>query len=145
MAIDIKKFLGGWIEIARIPNDFEPNMKDVTAGYAINCDGTIDVVNCGYLDGELMEIHGTARQTEQDDLLKVSFFKGIESDYKILAVFDVGDTYKYALVGGSDMNHLWLLSRTFYIVQDVYDKFIRIAEDKGYDVDRIEITESLEV
>ena len=142
MPIDINKFLGGWIEIARIPNDFEPNMKDVTAAYALNDDGTINVLNSGYVNDELIEIHGTARQTEQDDLLKVSFFKGIESDYKILSVFDAGKEYKYALVGGSDKNHLWLLSRTFYIVQDVYDKFIRIAEDKGYDFDKIEITES---
>lgn len=142
MAIDIKKFLGGWIEIARISNDFEPNMKDVTAAYALNGDGTINVLNSGYVNGELIEIHGTARQTEQDDLLKVSFFKGIESDYKILSVFDAGKEYKYALVGGGDKNHLWMLSRTMYIVQDIYDKFIKIAENQGYNVDKIEITES---
>ena len=64
MEIDLANYVGKWYEIARIPNDFEPNMKNVTAHYEMKEDGTIKVVNSGYINGIHRQIIGTAKQTE---------------------------------------------------------------------------------
>ena len=94
---DLRLFLGKWYEVARINNGFEPEMDKVTAQYNLNDNGTIQVINSGYIGDKKRQIVGTAKTTDQSNLLKVSFFPGIYSDYKILAI---GNNYDYALIGG---------------------------------------------
>lgn len=103
MHVDLKKYMGKWFEIARIKNEFEPNMKKVTAQYKLNEDDTIQVINSGYIDDTLKEIIGTAKTTNENNLLLISFRHPIYSQYKILFV---DDDYQYALVGGSSENYL---------------------------------------
>ena len=107
MKIDLNKYLGKWFEIAQIPNEFEPNMKDVTA---------------------------MAFKTEQDDLLNVVFYLDISLSYRILAI---DSNYQYALVGGDKPNYLWILSREKTIDKNTYNKFINIAKNKNYNVNEI--------
>ena len=60
MDFDIKKYMGKWFEIARIPNEFEPDLTNVTAEYTlINKD--ILIKNQGYKNGELIVITGVAK------------------------------------------------------------------------------------
>lgn len=137
MKIDINKYLGRWHEIARIPNQFEPNMSNVTAEYSLMGNGDILIVNSGFIDTDFKAITAFAKTTEDDSILKVSFFPGIESNYKILAI---EENYEYALVGGDDDNHLWLLGRTPYISLFDYVAFLRFAKMKGYNVEKMKIT-----
>ena len=137
MKIVLNKYLGKWFEIARIKNHFETNMTGVTAEYSLNDDGEIRVVNSGYINGELNFITGIAKTTDKDDLLMVSFFPGIDLEYKIIAIR--GD-YEYALVGGSNENYLWILGRENYIYREYLEQFITLATALGYNVDNLEIT-----
>lgn len=73
MHVDLKKYMGKWFEIARIKNEFEPNMKKVTAQYNLNEDDTIQVINSGYIDDTLKEIIGIAKTTNENNLLLISF------------------------------------------------------------------------
>lgn len=136
MRIEIHKYLGKWFEIARIQNDFEQKMENVTAEYKLNEDGTIKVINSGYINGQIKQVVGTAKTTDEDDLLKVSFFNNIYSSYKILAI---DKNYNYSLVGGSSKNFLWILSRTNQIPMDIFNIFIKIAKENDYNVDKIKI------
>ena len=138
MKIDLNKYLGLWNEIARIENDFEPKMTNVTAEYRLNKDGSIQIINSGYLDGQFKRIKGIGITTNRDDLLKVSFFSGSCSDYKILAITD---DYEYALVGGNSEDFLWILARTKHIDIDVYNRFVKIAIDHGYNTNKLILTE----
>lgn len=138
MHVDLKKYMGKWFEIARIKNEFEPNMKKVTAQYNLNEDDTIQVINSGYIDDTLKEIIGTAKTTNENNLLLISFRHPIYSQYKILFV---DDDYQYALVGGSSENYLWILSRTPNLDKTILDKLINIAKEKKYNVNKIVLTE----
>ena len=106
MDFDLKRYLGKWYEIARIENEFSPNMDKVVAHYNLNDNGSIQVINSGYVDGNFRQIVGHAITTENKSILRVSFFLGIYSDYRILAI---GENYEYALVGGDKDTYLWIL------------------------------------
>ena len=51
MDFDLKRYLGKWYEIARIENEFSPKMDKVVAHYNLNDNGSIQVINSGYVDG----------------------------------------------------------------------------------------------
>ncbi len=43
-----ENYLGKWYEIARLDNRFEKDLKNNTAVYSLNNDGSIKVINSGY-------------------------------------------------------------------------------------------------
>lgn len=138
MVIDINKYLGRWHEIARIPNEFEPELTDVTAEYTLLDNGDIEVINSGYLHGKQKKMRGIAKTTENDDLLKVSFFKGLfYSDYRILAITE---DYDYALVGGGKPDYLWILGRKKIMPTGVFCWFQEVALEHAYNVEKLKIT-----
>ena len=138
MQVDINKYLGRWYEIAKNPKQFEFNLTNVTADYSLNSDGTINIVNSGYSFDDKVSITGIAKQTDVQNLLKVSFFSDIESDYKILYV---DQFYNYAVIGGEDENSLWILSRFPCINYIVLDLLIDIAISKGYNTKNLILTD----
>ena len=138
MDFDLRRYLGKWYEIARIENEFSPKMDKVVAQYNLNDNGSIQVINSGYVDGNFRQIVGHAITTENKNILKVSFFPGSYSDYRVLVI---GKNYDYALVGGDKDTYLWILSRTPDLDEDIIYDLIRIAKEKGYRVDKIRMTE----
>ena len=137
MTFDLTSYLSKWYEVARISNEFEPEMKNVIAQYNLFESGFIQVINSGYVEGELRQITGVARLTDQPGLLKVSFFPGIYSDYKILYI---DENYQYALVGGNSKNYLWILSRIPDINSSVLLRLVNIAKENDYNTDKIIMT-----
>lgn len=135
--VDLKKYLGTWFEVARVKNKFEPEMTHVKAEYSLNRDGSIKVTNSGYVDGKLRSISGVAEETDEPGVLRLSFFPGQESFYKILFV---SDDYSYALVGGDKKDNLWFLSRTPYLDEDKLMKMILIGIFADYDCDNLILT-----
>ena len=137
MEFDLNKYLGKWFEIARIKNFFEPDMTNVTALYKLDNNGDIVVVNEGYLGSIPIQIVGTARTTNIDKILEVSFFNNVFSDYKILFVYN---DYQYALVGGKSTDYLWILSRTPQLDKNILTELFKIAKDNKYNINRISLT-----
>ena len=66
--------------------------------------------------------------------LEYRFFIYNYSTYKILAI---DENYKYSLVGGDSDDYLWILSRNTYIPDDVYNYFIKLAKEKGYNINKL--------
>jgi apolipoprotein D and lipocalin family protein len=87
---DVEKYLGKWYEIARFDFRFEKNLKNTTANYSLNEDGSIKVVNRGYnyKYGKWEEATGKAKfvSSTNEAKLKVSFFKPFYSGYNVIAI-----------------------------------------------------------
>ena len=67
--------------------------------------------------------------------LKVAFFLWFYSDYYILELDEVN--YNYVLIGSSNNNYLWILSRTPQLPDDVKKMLLYKAERRGYDISRL--------
>lgn len=128
------RYLGKWYEIARIDFKFEKDLNNTTAEYSLNDDGTIKVDNQGYntKKGEWTQAIGKAKFVGDQNIamLKVSFFGPFYSGYNVIAI---DDDYKYALVAGKSLKYLWILSRETTIPGGIKEKYLKIAEDVGYD------------
>ena len=133
-----KKYMGKWYEIARLPYGFERNLIHVTAEYALNPNGTVKVVNCGFnvKKGKREKVTGVAKFAGAENVgqLKVSFCGPFYSGYNILAV---DPEYQYALVAGKNEDYLWLLSRRPEMPRHIIDHFLEIAEEAGFKTDKL--------
>ena len=134
----LDNYLGKWYEIARFDFKHEKNMDNVTAEYYLNDNGTVRVVNRGYdfVDGKWKTSEGTAkfRGATDEGALKVSFFGPFYSGYTIIALDPL---YQSALVVGKNYDYLWILSRDITIPDETRFEYLAIAEDLGYDTDKL--------
>jgi len=128
-----EKYLGKWYEIARLDFRFERDLNNTTAEYSLNDDGTIRVDNQGYnyVKKEWKQAIGKAKFAGEENvaMLKVSFFGPFYSGYNVIAL---DDDYRYALVVGKSLKYLWILARGTTIPDDVRQRYLKIAEEIGY-------------
>lgn len=133
-----EKYLGKWYEIARFDFTFEKNLNNTTAEYSLNENGTIKVDNKGYdtVKKKWKQSIGKAKfvKNENTAMLKVSFFGPFYGGYNVLAI---DDEYKYALIAGSSLKYLWILSRETTIPEDIKKKYLQVAENVGYDTSEL--------
>ena len=130
---DKKEYLGKWYEIARLDVSFEKNLNNTSAEYSLNEDGTISVVNRGYntKKKKWTKAVGKAKFVGAENIgrLKVSFFGPFYGGYNVVAL---DPEYNYALVAGSSLKYLWLLSRETHVPDKVKSDYLQIAEEIGY-------------
>jgi apolipoprotein D and lipocalin family protein len=131
---DTQRYMGRWYEIARLDHRFERGMEQVTADYALRADGTVEVVNRGYVtaDREWREARGKARFVGSPEVgaLEVSFFGPFYGGYNVVEL-DPG--YQHALVAGPDRSYLWILSRTPEPPRAVIERLVARADSFGFD------------
>lgn len=132
--LELSKYLGKWYEIARFDHKFERDMTHCTATYSQNDDGTISITNQGKKKGKWKTSKGKAKVTEVPGLLRVSFFGPFYSDYRILML---APDYSHVLIGGSDDDYLWILSRTPQLDHGTRNKLLSEAQRRGYKTDNL--------
>lgn len=150
-AVDLRRYLGTWYEIARLPFRHEdPGARNVTAQYSLNEDGSIRVVNRNINEkGEAEEAIGEAEPVDASNArLKVSFLpEGLrwvpftKGDYWILRL---EPDYSTSLVGTPDRKYLWLLSRTPVMVEAKRNEWLEFARSRGFDTSKIILTPQTE-
>ena len=133
-SVDLSRYLGSWYEIARFDHSFERGMEYAMAHYTMRDDGKIDVLNTGIKDGRAKDAKGIAKTTNQQGLLRVSFFGPFFSDYRIMLL---DENYQYVLVGGSTNRFLWILSRTPQLDEATLSLILAEADRRGYDNTRL--------
>ncbi len=134
---ELPRYLGRWYEIARLDHPFERGMDNVTAEYSLREDGSLRVLNRGYLRarGEWREAEGRARFVRDPGtgFLKVSFFGPFYGSY---VIFDLDhEDYQWAFVAGPSRRYLWLLARSPEIGTAVRGHFLDRAAALGFPVD----------
>ncbi|PKP37525.1 MAG: hypothetical protein CVT97_05460 [Bacteroidetes bacterium HGW-Bacteroidetes-14] len=110
---DIKRYMGKWYEISRLPNTFEEGLENNTAFYELKENGDVTVINQGRVIADksrFKEVKGCAWIPDPKDpsKLKVSFFWPFAGDYWVLSV---DEDYTIALVGDPGRKYLWILAR----------------------------------
>ena len=132
--LNINKYLGQWYEIARLDHSFERGLSNVSASYSLRDDGGVDVINRGFVDAEKKwsKAQGKAYfvKNQKTGHLKVSFFGPFYSSY---VIFEIDEGYQYAFVSGYNNSYLWLLARTPKIEDEIKIRFIKRANDMGFD------------
>lgn len=144
-SLDLKRYLGTWYEIARLPMRHEPeDYTDISAHYSLKADGKVRVQNRA-LDGsgELQESIGEASLADEGDSskLEVSFLpEGLrwipftKGDYWILRV---EPDYSVALVGSPDREYLWLLARQPALGPAKRQDYLETARVQGYSLEKL--------
>lgn len=136
---DKMRYLGVWNEIARLPNSIEKGYINLTEDYSLNDDGTMKVVTKAYSTkkGKWKDISGKIKFAGSEDVgaLKVSYFGPVYLSYNVL---DLDADYKYALVSGSRLDYLWILSKETFMPEDIKLRFLNKAIEIGFAVDKLE-------
>lgn len=130
---DKEKYLGKWYEIARLDFKYERGLNNTTAEYSMKDNGMIKVDNKGYdyKKKEWKQSIGKAKFVGDETIamLKVSFFGPFYGGYNVIAI---DKDYKYALIAGSSLEYLWILSREASIPEEIKDDYLKKAQDIGY-------------
>jgi len=127
-AFNLEAYLGKWYQIASIPAFYNEDCRFSTASYWSGKDGIRVKNSCFDSQGSLIrKIYGNLDTARGEGSFCVSF-GGIEREYIVIQTNYTG----YALVGSSDYNALFVLSRLPYIKEKRYLKLVEIAKALGY-------------
>ena len=137
--VDLKRYMGMWYEIARLPNYFERKLKCASATYTLREDGRITVLNKGnYLTDpeKSTSVKGVAWIPDRNSpaKLKVQFFWPFSGNYWIMYL---DKEYQYVLVGDPSFKYLWILAREKKMDEQTYIILLSKAVENGYDVKSI--------
>ena len=147
-ALDVKRYMGTWYEIAKFPNRFQKKCVGfTTATYRAREDGRVDVVNrCRLADGGDNVATGIARQPGGPNSPKLevrfapaflSFLPMVWGDYWVI---DLDPDYQLAAVSEPKRDYLWILSRTPKVDPAAYDALLGRLAAQGLDMKRLEPT-----
>ncbi len=133
---DAAKYMGTWHEVARLPQWFERDLKDVTATYSLEKD-SLRIVNRGTKNGKEKVAKAVGHFAGDSDVghFRISFFRPFYGDYKILWL---SPGYDLSLVTGNDRSSLWLLSRNPNLPVEQRDALIDMAKGMGFKVEELE-------
>ena len=139
----IEKYLGVWHQIALLPNHFQKDcFSNTQAEYTYLDSTSISVLNsCRTKSGQKLSASGIAiaeRIPANFARLKVSFVPKwlnlmpfVWGDYWII---EIDSKYSSVLVGSPNRKYLWILSRDRFIQKEVFQKYMRVAKEQGFDV-----------
>ena len=144
--VDLKKYVGLWYEIAKIPNSFQDQcIKGTTAKYILKEDGEIAVINsCIDKDGKVDDADGVARIVDKktNAKLEVSFvsFLGWRPFWGDYWIIGLDENYQWAVIGTPNRKYGWVLSRTPKLDAETMDKIFQILIEQGYNKKDFEVS-----
>jgi len=151
--VDLNRYQGLWYEIARLPTYFEKGCIGATASYQLNNDKTINVLNKCTISGEEISVTGIAFPDFNEIIPGSNIYPGsftvrfapnpiskskVSGEYKIIYL---DPNYQYAMVGTSNRNNLWILSRKNSINNTTFNMLIDFAKKYGFDINKLIINQ----
>jgi len=144
--VELKKYVGLWYEIAKIPNSFQDQCAyGTTAEYKIDDDGDIIVTNsCYEEDGQPNVADGLAKVVDKktNSRLEVSFvsFLGIRPFWGDYWIIGLDENYQWAVIGTPSRKYGWILSRTPSLPDDTIEKIFSILKLQNYNPEDFEMS-----
>lgn len=148
--VDLKKYVGLWYEIAKIPNSFQDQCAyGTTAEYKLEKDGDIQVINkCYDENGEPDIADGVANVVDKNtnSKLEVSFvsFLGIRPFWGDYWIIGLDENYQWAVVGTPGRKYGWILSRTPSLQEETMQKIFSILREQDYNPEDFEMSKQKE-
>jgi len=137
-AVDLNRYVGGWYEIARIPNRFQRQCaRHNVAVYGQRPDGRLSVLNqCIKRNGNVDQATGIARVVDplsrarlQVSLVNFLGWRPFWGDYWVIGL---DPAYHWAVVGSPDRRYGWVLARTPQLDDASLERIRAILEGQGY-------------
>lgn len=144
--VDLKRYVGLWYEVAKIPNSFQEDCAGgTTAEYKLMENGNIQVINaCIEADGEKNTAEGVVQVVDKktNAKLEVSFFSilGIRPFWGDYWIIGLDDDYQYAVIGHPERKYGWILSRKQELSEVQLNEVYNILKSTGYDKNRFQFT-----
>ncbi|KAF7848070.1 hypothetical protein BT93_L2322 [Corymbia citriodora subsp. variegata] len=143
--LDLERYVGRWYEIASTPSFFQPeNGTDTRATYALNKNGTVDVLNESWINGKRNFIKGFAYKDDpRSDEAKFEMKFYVPLAFSIFPavgyywVLYLDADYQYSIVGEPGRHYLFILSRKSHVDDETYKQLVQKAVDEGYDVSNL--------
>jgi apolipoprotein D and lipocalin family protein len=136
---DAQRYMGEWYSVHRLDHSFERGLTNVSARYALQPDGSVQVINRGFdaQDCEWKQVIGKAKFVGSSDVarLKVSFFGPFYGGYN---VFALDPEYRWAMVSGPNHGYLWILAREPRLAPQVRERLVAQARAAGFAVDELQ-------
>jgi apolipoprotein D and lipocalin family protein len=136
---------GRWYEVARLANWPERNCgPEVAATFLRRTDGNISVIHqCRKTDGSWGVAVSEGRFQEAPPAATLGVY--FTALWYTVPPFAWGDFYalaldlnaRYAILGSTDRDNLWILSQTRTIDADVYQRAVAQAAALGYDIAKL--------
>jgi apolipoprotein D and lipocalin family protein len=136
--VDLKKYVGLWYEVAKIPNSFQDQcIYGTTAEYKIDEDGDIIVTNSCYDEKDKLDVaEGLAKVVDKNTnaKLEVSFvsFLGIRPFWGDYWIIGLDENYQWAVVGTPSRKYGWILSRTPSLPDSTMENIFEILKSQHY-------------
>jgi apolipoprotein D and lipocalin family protein len=128
-----KKFSGLWYEIARTYNSYQEKCVASSVEYILRDEREYDVLNRCFdtkIGGELIKYKGTAQPTYANanmSVIDMTYFWVFTKTYE---VYYLDEDYSSAVVADSNLEQVWIMSRTPKIEEQKLQKILALLQDK---------------
>ncbi len=138
-AVDLRRYMGTWYEIASIPQRFQKGCRGTRATYSLKEDGEVEVRNACRKGDDPQAYSGVTGRAvavpkSGGAKLRVSFFWPFWGDYWVI---DLDTDYRVAAVGSPGRDTLWILCRSPQLDDASYAALGARLAAKGYDLTRL--------
>ncbi|KAM6948551.1 apolipoprotein Da, duplicate 1 [Aplochiton taeniatus] len=141
-AFSIKKFMGRWFEIAKLPAQFEKG-RCIETNFTIKPDQTLRVVSSEILKGELRTIEGTGVTEDLKNPAKLGITYSYVLPYSPYWILSTDYEHSALVYSCTDVLRLfhvdfaWVLSRTRTLPAATIEKAKEIFTNNNIDINRM--------
>jgi apolipoprotein D and lipocalin family protein len=143
--VDLPRYCGRWVEVARLPNSFQRADERASADYALLSGQRLSVKNTAERpDGTRHSIQGVAEVVPESRNARLRvrlagapglFPVSKKGNYWIIALDEA--RYRFAMVGEPDRRYLWILARTPSLDPDELARLIARAHTLGFPTEKL--------
>ena len=134
--VDVARYCGTWYEISSIPSKRQRNCTKTKAEYILSGPESVRIRNSCVRKGRTVSVTAKASpiQGSGNAHLKVRFFGFFSADYLVI---DLAGDYSWAVVSNRSGSALWILSRTPYMHEGIYETILGRLRERGIDTSRL--------
>ena len=136
--VDLPHFMGDWYVIAHIPPSLDLGAQDAVESYAQAGDGEIAItytrrdgpggdLKVSHPEGHVVDGTGNA-------LWGVEFVPFVRAEYRIAYL---SPDYAVTIIGRSDLDYVWLMSRSPSMDEAEYQGYVAMMKGWGYDTSHL--------